>query len=78
MGVPVMKEIKTAYNNLPIMISRQKHRIAFICMASLKSEVNKAVQNAATKTENIVFSKLPATLEEFKSLPLIIDYKPLK
>ena len=36
---------------------------------SLKNEVNKAVQNAANKTENIVFSKLPDTLEEFKALP---------
>ena len=36
---------------------------------SLKNEVNKAVQNATNKTENIVFSKLPDTLEEFKALP---------
>ena len=36
---------------------------------SLKNEVNKAVQNASNKTENIVFSKLPDTLEEFKALP---------
>ena len=36
---------------------------------SLENEVNKAVQNAANKTENIVFSKLPDTLEEFKALP---------
>ena len=36
---------------------------------SLKNEVNKAVQNATNKTENIVFSKLSDTLEEFKALP---------
>lgn len=36
---------------------------------SLKNEVGKAVRNAANKTENSVFSKLPDTLEEFKALP---------
>lgn len=38
-------------------------------MNGLKNEVSKAVQNAANKAENIVFSELPATLEEFKALP---------
>ena len=36
---------------------------------NLKNEVNKAVRNAANKTESIVFSKLPDTLEELKALP---------
>ena len=36
---------------------------------NLKKEVAKAVQNVGNKSEDVVFAKLPDTLEEFQALP---------